>query len=112
MEKTLGLKLPITAMVMPSSEDSLSICLSVCLLSLSLNDYCPILILFVLTKPLERHIHKHLNNNNKSNFKAQILVPRDYSKRARARTHTHTQTHTQAFWLYKAANNHKHLMGL
>ena len=39
-------------------------------------------------------------------FKAQNLVPRDYSKHLHTHTHTHTHTqrhlHTQAFWLYKA----------
>ena len=45
-----------------------------------------------------------INNNNKSIFKPQSLVPRDSSMRARARartharthTHTHTHTHTEA----------------
>ena len=46
-----------------------------------------------------------INNNNKSIFKAQNLVPSDYSRdthtrtrahaRARAHTHTHTRAHTQ-----------------
>ena len=31
------------------------------------------------------------NNNNKSIFKVQNLIPRDYSKHARTHTHTHTQ---------------------
>ena len=36
------------------------------------------------------------NNNNKSIFKAQNLVPRDYSKHVCAHTHTHTHTRTEA----------------
>ena len=37
--------------------------------------------------------YRTYNNNNESIFKAQNLVPRDYSKQARAYTHAHTHTH-------------------
>ena len=37
------------------------------------------------------------DNNNKSIYKAQNLVRRDYSMHIRARTHSHTHTHTHTY---------------
>ena len=45
------------------------------------------------------------NNNNNSIFKAQNLVPRDYSKRAGAHTHTHTHTLTH---IHTHTHTHTH----
>ena len=45
-------------------------------ISTDLNDYRPISILSVLTKPLERHIHKHLTNFFSLASDVDILVKR------------------------------------
>ena len=59
-----------------------------------------------LQKTIEEVIYILIINNNKSIFKVQNLVPRDYSKRAPVRmctcTHTQRKLHTQTVWLYKA----------